>query len=244
MKILSALFLFISFQQSAFAGITSPTCETKFDKVATDLKEFDESIALLREEEEPRPKQLDDINWVKRKLAFMWTIDQFTRRHWSIPEQRAYSIDERKCFKDLFYPRNYSVDVSNTIELKEILEKYDWISISRFGEKADQHAWLIVQHADQDSEFQKLILKKLETLYPLKETDPSNYAFLFDRIAASWNDESKRVPQRYGTQGQCVGPWKWQPIEIEDPEQLDARRASVGLPPFDTYLKVMNSFCK
>lgn len=244
MKFILAALLLISFQQFAFAKNTSPTCEAKFDKVATDLREFDESIALLREEEEPRPKKLDNLSWVKRMLAFMWTIDQFTRRHWSIPDQRAYSTDERKCFKDLFGVRNDSVDLSNIIELKEILEMHDWISISRFGEKADQHAWLIVQHADQDSEFQKLILKKLETLYPLKETDPRNYAFLFDRIAASWNDESKRVPQRYGTQGQCVGPWKWQPIEIEDPVRLDARRASVGLPPFDTYLKAMNSYCK
>ncbi|MEY3901271.1 MAG: hypothetical protein RL189_577 [Pseudomonadota bacterium] len=133
-------------------------------------------------------------------------MDQFLRNFYqSAPIKNNYSKEEKQCFFTDFSPRWESLDSGNTDVLKELLKSYDWIRISIFGDKADEQAWLIAQHADREPEFQKLVLGRLETLYPLKETKPSHYAYLIDRIAASWNDETKRKPQRFGTQGICKG---------------------------------------
>jgi len=83
----------------------------------------------------------------------------------------------------------------------------------------------------------------LEKLYLSKETSPSNYAYLFDRVAASWSDESKRTLQRYGTQGSCTGPGTWEPIAMEEPDHVDERRASVGLMTMAEYLKLFKEIC-
>ena len=102
----------------------------------------------------------------------------------------------------------------------------------------------MTQHADHDVTFQKEILEILVDLWPQKETKPSNYAYLFDRVAASWQDPAKRVPQRYGTQGMCVGKGLWKPIPIEDSNKVDERRAELGLPPLKEYIKGFKDICK
>lgn len=96
-----------------------------------------------------------------------------------------------------------------------------------------------------------LVLKSLLGIYrwfTISEfggkTDPRNYAYMFDRVAASWNDPTKRNLQRYGTQGTCVGPGKWEPLPMEEPTELDKRRAEVGLPTMAEYQNIMNEFCK
>ncbi|MNL37149.1 hypothetical protein D3C87_1592760 [compost metagenome] len=136
------------------------------------------------------------------------------------------------------------IDFENTEDLKPLLQIYSWFTISEFGRKTDINAWLLVQHADHDPDFQKSVLPTLEKLYPLKETRADNYAYLFDRVAASWNDPSKRKLQRYGTQGMCVGPGTWAPLPVEDEVNLDKRRASVGLGPEADYIAIFKDKCK
>ncbi len=101
----------------------------------------------------------------------------------------------------------------------------------------------MVQHADKDIEFQKSVLKILENLFPLGETNPGNYAYLYDRVATVPLDPSKRILQRYGTQGQCVGPGKWEPFPIEEPNKVDERRRAVGLITMEEYKKMFEEIC-
>jgi hypothetical protein len=127
--------------------------------------------------------------------------------------------------------------------IRDLLKLYNWFTVSAFGAQADRNAWLLVQHADLDLAFQKTVLKILTDLYPKGETSPSNYAYLFDRVAASWNDPSQRTLQRYGTRGTCVGLQKREPLPIEEPQWLDERRQSVGLSPESEYLKQVQQLC-
>ena len=82
------------------------------------------------------------------------------------------------------------------------------------------------------------------SLWPIGETHPRNYAYLFDRVAVSFNNPSQRVPQRYGTQGFCIGPGQWQPFEIEDPIHVDVRRSEVGLEPLADYIAGFREICR
>jgi hypothetical protein len=162
----------------------------------------------------------------------------------SIAHEHEYTKAEQDYFLKEFMPRWLKLDQQNTADLKALLEMYSWFTISEWGKAADNNAWLLVQHADQDRNFQKAVLAKLEKLYPSGETRPDHYAYLFDRVATSWNDPSQRQLQRYGTQGHCVESGKWEPFPIEDEANLDARRAEVGLPPLAEYVAGFKDICK
>jgi hypothetical protein len=127
-----------------------------------------------------------------------------------------------------------TIDLSNQKRLKEIVRTFGWPTISRFGEDAAHAAWLIAQHADRVPEFQREVLGHLEILRPLGEVRLQDYALLFDRVNA---------PQRYGTQGKCNTSAGWAPRAIDSPDEVDNRRAEVGLGPLSAYIQVMTKIC-
>ena len=233
-SILLALIFTFTFNASA----------SKSAKVDSDLASYDSKIKYMREEFLKTPSNVYDKEWVKRKLAFMFEIDQFMRSFTQTPFENNYSEDEIKYFNENFFERFKELDINNTADLKELLKIYHWFTISEFGPEADNHAWLLVQHSDLDRAFQKIILSILEKLLPKQETKPANYAYLFDRIAASWSNESERTLQRYGTQGRCVGPGAWEELPSENPGNLNQRRAEVGLGTMEEYKFVFKDICK
>lgn len=204
---------------------------------------YDQTIADMNSKFAQTPANPHDKSWVKSKLKFMFDVDQYMRSQWRLPFNHRYTKAEADYFREQFLPRNNSVDSADTADLKELLKIYDWFRISIFGRKADGQAWIIVQHADLDPSFQKDVLQVLESLYPIGETSSANYAYLYDRIAASWNDTSKRTLQRYGTQGSCTGPGAWKPIPMEDPDHIDERRAKMGMSSMAEYLKLFKDIC-
>jgi hypothetical protein len=119
---------------------------------------------------------------------------------------------------------------ANTAWLKGEIARDGWFTISRDGADADKAAWLMVQHSDHDPAFQKQVLGVLTGLKDQGETSPRNYAYLYDRLAA--NEGRKQL---YATQGRCNAgqrePWP----EVEDPANLEKRRAESGLPTLAAY---------
>lgn len=212
-------------------------------KVDSDLRVYDVHIAVLERAFEKTPGDTSDKEWVRRKLAHMVEVDQYMRNYGNIPYEHSYTPAQLRQFQTEFASRWKAIDSKNTSDMRLLLGIYGWIKISQFGPEADRNAWLLVQHADQDLEFQKSILSVLEQLYPKGETSPSNYAYLFDRVAYSPNDPAKRRPQRYGTQGKCAGPGTWAPWTVEDPEHLNDRRKAMGLGTEAEYLKMFKEIC-
>lgn len=169
--------------------------------------------------------------------------DQLTRMDWSAAQARqawAAGLSENALqYAFAMVGRDgCGVDQANTAWLKGQLNEIGWFTISRFGKEADAAAWLLVQHADQDRAFQGEVLAKLESLTATGETDKRNYAYLFDRVA-----QARGGPQRYGTQGRCVGPGAWEPFPVEAPDQLDARRTSIGLMTEAEYKAFFKNIC-
>jgi hypothetical protein len=134
--------------------------------------------------------------------------------------------------------RTMAVDCEDTAWLRGQLEAIGWFDIPTYGAQADKDAWLLVQHADRDREFQRNTLAYLQGLPP-GQTDPRNLAYLWDRVA---NGEGR--PQRYGTQGQCQPDGTWKPGDVEDFDRLDERRASLDLEPIAEHaLKLGREAC-
>ena len=121
------------------------------------------------------------------------------------------------------------VDAENTARMKEIIAQHGWPGRSLVGEEGATDAFLLVQHADHDTAFQKACLELLRVAVAIGEAPPYHLAFLTDRIRLA-----EKRPQVYGTQMVLVdGQYRF--AEIESPEQVNARRAQVGLNPLADY---------
>lgn len=221
---------------------TNTVCASPYPRVDKDIDTYDQTVAKMKLDFSSQTADPKNKAWVQLKIDNMVQVDQYMRKFWDTPFINSYSIDEKAEFNKQFSFRSSTVDSENTSDLKELLKIYDWFKISEFGE-TDSQAWLLVQHADQDHEFQESILKILETLWPLGETKPSNYAYLYDRVASSFGDPSKRKPQRYGTQGHCIESGLWEPWPMDNPEKVDELRKSVGLGSMEEYKKVFKDIC-
>ena len=217
---------------------------SEFARVDRDLAEYDRVVATMKSDFSLDPAMPLNKEWVQKKLQFMFDIDQYMRACWKMPVLNKYSAEETAYFKKKFLSRSEYIDDDNADDLKELMKIYPWFTISQFGKAGDNQAWIIVQHADRDPEFQQRVLAKLESLYPIGETEPKNYAYLYDRIQSSWNAPEKRQLQRYGTQGMCVAKGTWEPLPMEEPEKVDQRRASVGLGTLAEYKGMFKEICR
>jgi hypothetical protein len=119
------------------------------------------------------------------------------------------------------------VDEKHRRRLRQIIAEHGWPGKSLVGPDGANAAWLIVQHADADVKFQRQCLALLEAA-PQGEVEVQQVAYLTDRVLVN---EGK--PQRYGTQ---MGE-NFRPRPLEDPENVDQRRAEVDLPPLAEYIK-------
>ncbi|TRO96329.1 hypothetical protein FKB34_04550 [Glycocaulis profundi] len=124
-------------------------------------------------------------------------------------------------------PPGCRVDLDSTAFLKRVTGEIGWFTISDYGEEADEMAWLLAQHTPE-SAFMAEILDRLTVLARSGETNPRHYAYLHDRVAIR-----DGRPQRYGTQFSCIGG-RLVPREIEDRDEVDARRAELGMEPLQT----------
>jgi carboxyl-terminal processing protease len=227
---------------AALAWITGQSAQ--FPRVDADIKTYDDKVDGMNTPFDEKPSNPGDVEWTQSKLQQMVDVDQYMRTYDNVVYDHSYSPAEKTFFWTQYMHRFNAVDAADTADLKDLLKIYPWFNISKFGAHADENAWLLVQHADLDPEFQRSVLATLSSLWQKGETKPANYAYLFDRVAASYSNVSLRKLQRYGTQGMCTGPGTWQPIPIEDPAHLDERRASVGLGSESDYILNFKTICR
>lgn len=124
------------------------------------------------------------------------------------------------------------IDDFHSIRLKEIIALYGWPGYSRVGPEGSQAFWLLVQHTP-DLLFQSQCLEFLEDAVLNHEASPIHLAYLKDRVYVRAGKN-----QIYGTQ--VKEDLTFHPIE--DEEHVDERRAAIGLPPLEEYLKELKAF--
>jgi len=131
----------------------------------------------------------------------------------------------------------HEVDSSNTISLIKIIETYGWPGASLVGKDGTRAAFLLLQHADRHPTAQSKYLPLVIEAAERGELDWMYVAYLIDRVKLYKQGEE----QIYGTQLQLDSETGlWQPINLKDPENVDERRARVGLFPLQVYLDMYN----
>lgn len=124
------------------------------------------------------------------------------------------------------------IDTSNLKKMKKIVKEFGWPAISLVGKKASHLAWLLIQHADKDVDFQEYCLKLMIKAGRNNDVSKANIAFLRDRVLVN-----RGKPQIYGTQFYKDKTGKLLPRIISNVETLAERRKEIGLESFKVYKK-------
>lgn len=166
--------------------------------------------------------------------------DQLYRQNWSAGAQvwGQLSLGAEGRVRTRIFRAACEVDRSNTEWLKADVAANGWFTVSANGQRASSAAWLMAQHADRDRDFQRHVLALMEPLVETGEVSKGNYAYLWDRVAVA-----EERPQRYGSQGTCTAPGRWEPNTLEDPGRVEALREWADIGPLTQYQERMNSLC-
>jgi hypothetical protein len=130
------------------------------------------------------------------------------------------------------------IDKSNTEKLKTIIEKNGVPTSSMVGRDGIQAFWLLAQHSI-DYDFQCTLLPHLKAAFNEGSIDAQIYANFVDRVLVH---DGK--PQKYGTQLKPIDEWVNKtpaPFPIENKDNVNTLRASIGLYKLEDYLLIVKS---
>jgi len=134
-----------------------------------------------------------------------------------------------------FMMRMVRTDSALSTRLREIIAAGGWPDAARVGRDAVHAAFLIVQHSPFD-DLRDAVLPYVERDARAGVLDAQDYAAMVDRMRTLRGE-----PQLYGTSYSLVeGALVRDPVE--DPANLDGRRAELGLMPIAEYERRLAEF--
>jgi hypothetical protein len=140
-------------------------------------------------------------------------------------EMRARLAEDGSLFQG-YHPAMHAVHEENAAVLEAIIAVRGWPSESLAGADGAEAAWLILQHAIGLPDFQRRGLALLTEAAGRGEVPVWQPAYLDDRIRSL-----EGRPQLYGTQFDWDEQGLMSPLPIERSDNVDRRRAEIGLPP-------------
>lgn len=133
------------------------------------------------------------------------------------------------------------VDKKHNSFLKQVISRYHvYPGMNIIGMEGTNNFWVLVQHQDNDTAFQKEVLPLLKIAAAQGMATYVQYAYLYDRVLINTGKK-----QLYGTQCKYVpGSKILIPEPLEDSLNVDTRRIQMGLDSLHSYLKVINEHFK
>jgi hypothetical protein len=167
---------------------------------------------------QPLRDRLDSIQRDDQKYRLM--VD-------SLAKQYGFESEQVKSL----WSKMAAVDSVNLIKVKAILDRHGWLGAQEVGQQGNLTLFLVIQHADSATQVQYLPV--MREAAKKGKAKPSQLALLEDRVALKQGRK-----QIYGSQiirNPQTGQFSVQPLE--DPDNVDKRRAAVGLPPLAEYVR-------
>jgi hypothetical protein len=127
-------------------------------------------------------------------------------------------------FFDGYHPTMAAVHDANAARLRTIITTHGWPTERLVGVDGAEAAYRIAQHSINHPDFMRECRQMLDEASAKGEVPRWQFAYIDDRIRIY-----EGLPQRYGTQWRN-GPKGLEPYPIEDPDNVDERRAALGLP--------------
>lgn len=159
-------------------------------------------------------------------LSFVHDRQLFNELEHMVEEDRrlhAESAAERTRF-DQSPQQLEALHQRNADRLKAIIGVHGWPGRSLVGDEGATYAWMIVQHACGDAEFQRHGLELIQHAVSRGDAPLSHTAYLQDLLRVA-----EGRPQIYGTQFELDKEGQMSPLPIEDAANVNKRRRAVGL---------------
>ncbi len=158
----------------------------------------------------------ENIEQIKSKITEIFNKDQEIRKN---PKS---SLDEIRAYENEF-----------TQYLKKVVDKYGWLTISKFGKDVSYQVGILVTHT-QDKKFAQKCLRLMEE--NIDDIDKTNFAIVYDKVMISAGKL-----QKYGTKLKSYfkdnGEVVTEVMPLENPEKVEEFRRQVGLPPLEEYIR-------
>ncbi|MFK7953900.1 MAG: DUF6624 domain-containing protein, partial [Ekhidna sp.] len=116
-------------------------------------------------------------------------------------------------------------DRANTARMREIVAQHGWPTYNLVGEGPSNNAWLLVQHADRNPLFQAKCLPLLKKAVDNGQANPSNYAYLYDRVQVSKGEKQLYATQSSSNNGLYEGSF----YALEDESNVQVRREEMNV---------------
>lgn len=157
--------------------------------------------------------------------------DQYYRMQLNtLQEKYGHDSEEIKAHWEIINEK----DSINLVKVENILDEHGWLGWDQVGHKGNRALFLVIQHAGIET--QEKYLPMLREAVKTGDAAPSALALLEDRVALR---QGKK--QIYGSQigtDQETGEYFVSPLQ--DPDNVDKRRAEVGLGPIQEYISNWN----
>lgn len=182
-------------------------------------------LAQIKSNKEESEKNLDKE--LAAILDSVYYYDQYGRKQ--IKEVEAkYGLDSEQ-YKVL-WKMIVEKDSLNLIAVKNILDTRGWLGEDVVGERGNSALFLVIQHAEIST--QEKYLPMMREAVRNGKANAASLALLEDRVALR---QGKK--QIYGSQvNRDLKTNYYYVAPLDDPDNVDKRRAEVGLQPLSAYL--------
>lgn len=198
--------------------------DTDLESLHTD-KRWEEVLTQVKANKEEAEKDFD-----KELVAILDDVgmeDQKYRRQLrKVEQEHGKDSDEMKALWETINEK----DSENLVKVKKILDEKGWLGPDIIGKSGNNTLFLVIQHSDQKT--QEQYLPMMREAVKNGKARSSSLAMLEDRVA---NGQGKR--QIYGSQmGRDKETGEYFVLPIQDPENVEARRAEAGMIPLASYV--------
>lgn len=177
-------------------------------------------------------KEKTEVNFNKSLVSILDSIyldDQMYRQQLEGIEKK-YGLNSKE-LKNHWKIINEK-DSINLVKVKSILDEYGWLGKDVISEQGNLTLFLVIQHSDQVT--QEKYLPIMREAVKKGNAQGSSLALLEDRVALGQGRK-----QIYGSQiGRDSQTQEYFVSPLEDPDNVDKRRAEVGLQPLADYLNL------
>lgn len=176
----------------------------------------------------------NNVEWIKLCEAIVENSRKINRDLMVYLEE-IYDADQSVRKVENFKQQEYT-DSINLIKIEYFLQKYGWLGADVVGYKGNQALFLVLQHSELPT--QEKYLPMIRQAVKEGKALPTQLALFEDRVLMG-----QGKPQIYGSQIKCTHYYENQKktcyvYPIEHPQDVDKRRAAIGLNPIAEYVKV------
>ena len=182
-------------------------------------------------------KAIKEADYDKKLIAILDTIytdDQKSRNQlntvagkYGWESKEVDSMVNDKAFKE----KLRKTDSINTVRITSIIDNYGWLGADVVGDLGNSTFFAVIQHSDLKT--QEKYLPIMREAVKTGKARADQLALLEDRVALKQGRK-----QIYGSQlGMDPITKKTYVCPLDDPGNVDTRRAKVGLPPMQEYLE-------